>query len=310
MNVIRKIEDVFYEEQKTGVALGTFDGLHIGHQKVVSSLVKTCKEKNLKSIVYTFSNHPREFTNKDSLPNRILTLEEKIDFFETLGIDELVLVEFDDFQKNITAHDFIVDLLLEKLNMTHLVIGFNFRFGKGAEGDVSMLNQYAQKYKFKLSVIEGVYIEEDIVSSTRIREQLRLGHVENCKKLLGRNYTASGMVIKGKQVGAQLGFPTANILVSPNMTLLKSGVYITKTHIGIKTYKSVTNVGFNPTFNQNNFNLETYIFDFSENIYHKFITVEFIHRLRDEMKYSSLDGLKEQINKDVQEAKAYFKKKS
>lgn len=307
MKIIKRMEDIAFEDQKTGVALGTFDGLHVGHQKVICKLVDVCQQEGLKSVVYTFSNHPREYTNKDHLPNRILTLDEKIDQFEKLGIDELVLVEFDRMQMEMEAHEFVINLLMERLNMQHLVVGFNFHFGRGAQGNVSFLKTYAEKYNFGLSVVEGVHMLGDLVSSTRIRKVLKEGNIELANTLLGRHHTVSGKVIKGKQVGSKLGFPTANLCVSPNMTLLRSGVYITRTHIFNKVYKSVTNVGFNPTFNQNEFNLETYIFDFSENLYHKYITVEFLHRLRDEIKYTTLEALKKQIDDDVQNAEQFFK---
>jgi len=308
MKIFNKIEMLSHSEQKTAVALGTFDGLHVGHKKVIEHLLEVCKEKNLRSVVYTFSNHPREYTNKDKLPNRILTLKEKIIHFEELGIDELVLIEFDDQQMNMSAHDFIETLLLKQLNMEHLIVGFNFHFGKGAEGNVPFLKSYAQSHHFDLSVIEGVHLDGELVSSSRIRKLLKQGNIEKTNDLLGRLYTVSGQVIKGKQVGTKLGFPTANLSVSPNMTLLKSGVYVTQTQIGDNLYKSVTNVGFNPTFDQNEFNLETFVFDFSDNLYDSFIEVQFLHRLRDEIKYDSLDALKKQINMDVEDTNAYFKR--
>lgn len=306
MKIVRKIEEIQIEEQKTGVALGTFDGLHIGHQHVIKTLVEKCKKNNLRSVVYTFSNHPREFTKKDDLPNRILTLDEKIKHFEELGIDELILVEFDSYQMNIEAHDFIVDFLLKKLQMKFLVVGFNFRFGKGAEGDISVLKSYSEKYDFGMSIIEGVTIDDTVVSSTVIRKLLKQGDVEQTSKLLGRNYSVSGKVIKGKQIGSKLGFPTANLHVTPNMMLLKSGVYVSQTHVNGQVFRSVTNVGFNPTFNQNQFNLETFIFNFDEDIYHKYIVVDILKRIREEVKYTSLESLKKQIDEDVEYAKLYF----
>jgi len=306
MKIIRKMEDIRFEDSKTGVALGTFDGLHIGHQHVIKTLIQECKKKNLKSVVYTFSNHPREFTNKDNLPNRILTLDEKISHFEELGVDELILIEFDSAQMNIEANDFIVDFLMNRLNMSHLVVGFNFCFGKGASGNIDILKDYSNRYQFGLTVVESINIDDMAVSSTLIRKLLSEGEMERTNLFLGRNYTVAGQVVKGKQVGSKLGFPTANLRVTPNMTLLKSGVYVSLTHIDGRVFKSVTNVGFNPTFNQNEFNLETYIFDFSEDIYHKYIVVEILHRIRDEIKYTTLEALKEQIDKDVEYTKEFF----
>lgn len=291
----------------SGVAIGTFDGLHIGHQQVIKALVNTCVEKNLRSVVYTFANHPREFTDKDALPNRILTVDEKIDLFDGMGIDLLIMVEFDRDHMEIEAETFVSEILLKVLNTKYLVAGYNFHFGLGARGDSELLSRMGEVNGFEVTVVPPFEFDGVPVSSTRIRELLKEGDIEAVNRLLGRHHTVSGIVVHGKKRGTILGFPTANLAVSHNMTLIRPGVYVTRTWIGKEHHKSVSNVGYNPTFSQTEFTLETFILDYHADLYHHYITVEFLHRMRDEIKFDSKEALMDQIAKDVQDARQYFK---
>lgn len=291
----------------SGVAIGTFDGLHIGHQQVIKALVDTCAEKNLRSVIYTFANHPREFTDKDALPNRILTVDEKIDLFDGMGIDLLIMVEFDRDHMEIEAETFVSEILLKVLNTKYLVAGYNFHFGLGARGDSELLSRMGEVNGFEVTVVPPFELDTVPVSSTRIRELLKDGDIEAVNRLLGRHHTVSGMVVHGKKRGTVLGFPTANLAVSHNMTLIRPGVYVTRTWIGKEHHKSVSNVGYNPTFSQTEFTLETFILDYHADLYHHYITVEFLHRMRDEFKFDSKEALMNQIAKDVQDARQYFK---
>ncbi len=309
MKVIRTLKEL-KENLKplpSGVAIGTFDGLHIGHQQVIKALVDTCAKQDLRSVVYTFANHPREFTVKESRPNRILTVDEKIDLLDGLGIDVLIMVEFDRDHMEIEAETFVKEILIKVLNTKYLAAGYNFHFGLGARGDVDLLTALGKTYDFTVTVVPPFELDGCPVSSTRIRELLKKGDIEAVNRLLGRHHTVSGVVVHGKKRGTVMGFPTANLAVSHNMTLIRPGVYVTRTWIGKSHYKSVSNVGYNPTFSQTEFTLETFILDYHEDLYHHYITVEFLHRLRGEIRFESKETLIEQIGRDVQDARLYFK---
>ncbi len=306
MRIIRDIDELSTVADPTGIALGTFDGLHIGHQEVIRTMIGECHKHNLKSCVFTFANHPRELTSNHGAPPRILSLEDKITLLESWGVDYLVLLKFDKRLMSVEATDFVEKMLLEDLRMKYLVVGYDFRFGKGAKGNVGMLQEYSDTNGFSMHKVEPVEFEGEKISSSRIRERLMEGDIDAVTRLLGRHHWVSGEVIKGKQVGAKLGFPTANLNISSNMTLIKPGVYITKTWVQGDLFYSVTNVGFNPTFDQENFNVETHILEFDKDIYGEIITVEFHKRIRDELKMNSLEQLVEFIERDVRDTEDHF----
>lgn len=307
MEVIHSLLEFDKLSYMTGVSLGSFDGIHKGHLTLLNTLIENCRKRNLKSVVYTFSNHPREIINLKNSPKLIITKNQKLDLFDKIGIDFLVMVDFDDFQKNISAKDFVAEILLEKLNMRTITVGTDCRFGKKAEGDINLLKKFSKEYDFELSIVPPVMIEDEIISSTVIRDLLSEGIIEKANLFLGRNYSITGKVIKGKQLGAKLGFPTANIEVNFNLSLPKPGVYVTRTKLGKTLYSSITNVGFNPTFNQKTYNIETFILDFNKNIYGKEVEVRFLQRIRDEIKFTNLDDLCQKINEDVSYSREYFK---
>lgn len=308
MKVIRSLSELkTHGVEPSGVAIGTFDGLHIGHLQVIRTLLANCAEKNLRSVVYTFANHPREFTDREMMPDRIITVDEKIDLLDGMGIDLLVMVEFDQEHMEIPAETFVEEILVRALGTVNLCAGFNFRFGKNALGDERMLRQLAVKHRFEVTVVPPYEILGVPVSSSRIRNLLKAGEIEAVNQLLGRHHTVSGVVVHGKKRGRVMGFPTANLAVSLNMTLIRPGVYVTRTWIGKRHYKSVSNVGCNPTFSQTEFTLETFILDYHEDLYHHYITVEFLHRLRDEIRFDSKEELMQRIEMDVADAKNYFK---
>ncbi len=306
MEIIRDIHELHKVIDFTGVALGTFDGLHIGHQEVIRTMILNCQKRNLKSCVFTFANHPRELTTLGGAPPRILALEDKIRLLESFGVDILVLLRFDEKLMGIPADAFVRDILIKGLNTRYLTVGFDFRFGKGAKGNVDLLRAYSEDGHYDVDIVSPIEREGEKISSSIIRELLKEGKIEDVNAQLGRHHHVSGEVIKGKQLGNKIGFPTANLKISANMTLIKPGVYVTKTTLRDTIYYSVTNVGYNPTFDEKLFNLETYILDFDKDIYGEVITVDFYTRIRDELKMSSLDELVEYIERDVAFTREYY----
>ncbi|MCT4595632.1 MAG: bifunctional riboflavin kinase/FAD synthetase [Anaeromicrobium sp.] len=308
MKVIRKLSDVNISED-TGVALGNFDGVHIGHQTLLVNLVETCRLRNLKSVVYTFSNHPRAFTSEDGAPKRIMNLNKKLSTLSELGIDYVVLVPFDEFQMKLKAESFIRDILKNTLKMKSCIVGFNYKFGYKAQGDTHLLRELSKEYDYELNEIDSIEIQRQIVSSTNIRNLISDGNIQRANLFLGKKYSINGQVVEGKKVGRKIGVPTANIKLEKNMLTPSSGVYLTKVSIDGKLYDSITNVGYNPTFSQGEINIETHVMNFRENIYGKNIEVHFIDKIREEKKFPSVEDLTIQLKKDIDLAKNFFKKR-
>lgn len=303
MKIIRSLESIQLEP--SAVALGTFDGVHIAHKKVIERVVKTAQDNDLLSVVYTFSNHPKEMSDVET-PKRLITPEQKINIMEKLGVDVLIIVPFDQVQLNIEAEYFLEEILVNRIKAKHIIVGYDFRFGKNAKGCTSFLSQNKKTYDYELDIIEPIRNNGVLVSSTLIRQHLLSGNVSDANALLGRKYDIRGTVIHGKHMGRKLGYPTVNLETTYEMSVLKPGVYITETIIENKIYPSVTNVGFNPTFNQKNFNIETYILDFDADLYGYELDVLFIRFIRPEIKFDSLDALIKKIESDVEITKEYF----
>lgn len=305
MIIINGLEEIAYYHksiESSAIAIGTFDGIHVGHQNVIESMLAANKQTN---IIITFTNHPKEFTKSEAHPMRLMTLDEKIEILSQYPIDYLVLLQFNHEMMAITYDKFIA-YLYKHYKMESLHVGFNFRLGYKGEGTVEAIHALKRNYPFDIHIIEPVYIDNALVSSTAIREALRDGEVEKANRFLGRLHYVTGKVVTGKKLGRTIGYPTVNLKISSNMTIIRSGVYVTETLRKGRVYCSVTNVGFNPTFNQNNFNLETYILDFDEDLYDEMIRIRFLHRIRDELKLDSVEALKNWIANDVSFARTYF----
>ncbi len=282
------------------VALGFFDGVHIAHKKIIEDCVSIAKEKGLVPIVLTFNLSPLEILSSTK-PKYITTFNEKKVLIEKLGCNFLSLTLSKDLL-SMSAEDFATEILVKEYNAKHIVCGFNYRFGKNGEGDALLLKELGRKYGFGVSVIEQIFVEKESVSSTNIRQHISEGNIKKANEMLGRNFSICGVVEKGKHLGSSLGFPTANIVPDESANLPKNGVYKTYAIIDGKRYKAITNVGINPTVGKEKKHTETFILDFSENLYRKEIRIEFIHFIRDEMAFSDIEKLKEQIKKDVEKA--------
>ncbi|SDY84690.1 riboflavin kinase / FMN adenylyltransferase [Proteiniborus ethanoligenes] len=296
-----KIESFKFSEEyaNTAVALGNFDGLHLGHQYLIEEMKKSAREKNLTTSVFTFNNDTlvKFKTNKS---NNILTSnDQKISLLEDMGVEILYIVDFTESLMHMTPYEFVKNIIVEELRAKLVVIGFDYRFGYKAQGDGEFLKKAGEEFGFEVHIIQPITKDNNIISSSYIRELINEGLIREANTLLGRPFTISGTVIKGKGRGKGLGFATANLKLSTDYQIPRLGVYKTHTHVNGKKYLSVTNVGNNPTFNDAGFSFETHIIDFNEDIYGKKIEVLFDDFIRDEIKFSNKDELINQVMDDI-----------
>lgn len=282
----------------TYIALGSFDGLHLGHSKLVNKAIELAKKNNGKSMVYTFKNHPLSIINKELVPKLLMDIDQKRKVLSSMGLDYLTLVEFDENFMKICPEDFIANIV-KKYNAKSIVVGFNYRFGYKNLGDVDLLEELSNKYKFKLYVIKPVKFKKELVSSSHIRHIISdSGNMEKATLMLTRPYSIYGRVIQGKQLGRVLGFPTVNLDYNKEYLIPRGGVYFTVVEYCGIYYKGVTNVGYNPTVEDGKLSIETHILDFNKDVYGEDLRVHFIHRIRDEKRFKSLDELASRINED------------
>ncbi|WP_420582623.1 bifunctional riboflavin kinase/FAD synthetase [Reichenbachiella sp.] len=286
--------------QNAIVTSGTFDGVHFGHQKILKKIVKTAKDLNGKSVVLTFWPHPRFVLFPEEKTLKLLsTFEEKAKLLEEVGIDYLVKVEFTKAFSQLSSETFIQNMLVEKLKTKKLIIGYDHRFGKNRSGSFEYLKENSDRFGFEVEEIPRQDIDDVGVSSTKIRQALFHGEVDLAAEFLGRSYSLKGTVVEGKQIGSQLGFPTANIKVPEEFKLIpKDGSYAVRAKVGNKWRKGMLNVGIRPTIGGLHRVIETHLFDFDQEIYNQPIQIEFVKHLRDEKKFDSLDELKNQLQKD------------
>jgi len=307
MIVIRDLKTAYSELDSSVVALGNFDGVHKGHQMLISKAVELAKQNNCKSVVFTFDELPINVIANKTVVKSIQKTEEKIDTIASLGVDYLVCVAFDDFMRTMSPEDFCGNVLVHDLKCKIAVCGFNYSFGNMGCGNPEKLISLGKVKDFEVNVIPEYDLENTLVSSSNIRKFLELGDVEKFEEFTGRNYTISGKVMYGQQLGNRMGFPTANLSLDPNMAHPGNGVYVTHTYIDGRKYNSVTNVGHKPTVGEFEKNAETHIFDFNENIYGDFVIVEFVKMLRPERKFNSIDVLSRQIAEDCEKAREVHK---
>ncbi len=298
MKIYKSIED-YKEDKRSVVTIGTFDGLHHGHQKIFRRLINTSKNDDLCSLVLTFFPHPRMILNKYNEVKMIDTLDEKILHLKEIGIDSLIIHPFDKNFSLLSANQFIKDFLVEKLKVKHIIIGYDHRFGKGREASVKDLKDYANEFDFTVEEIHAQEIEKITISSTKIRNSINEGDLKTTEKYLGRYFKLSGKVVKGDGLGKKINYPTANIFIEEKYKIIpKDGVYFIKTKIDNKSFNGMMNIGHRPTIGSNEKSIEVHLFDFNKDIYDKFISIEIISKIRDEKKFSSIENLKEQLEKD------------
>ena len=279
------------------VALGSFDGLHSGHLSLVNKIIELANENKGRSIVYTFKNHPRTLIKGATPPKLLMDNESKEEILEALGVDLIYFEEFNEEYMKLTPEGFI-KYLCEKFKVKGIVVGFNYRFGYKNVGNIEMLKELSTKYGYELYVMEPCNYEDEVISSTRIRNELLSGNVDKAMKMLNRPYCIKGKVVHGKKLGRAIGFPTANLDYSKEALIPKKGVYYTNVQWQGKIYKGITSVGNNPTVNGDKLTIETYILDFNNDLYGHNIKVYFIKKIRDEKKFNSIDDLVIQLKKD------------
>lgn len=314
MEIINSLDNINIRH-KTAVALGNFDGIHIGHREIFRNALDAAKEQGLKSLCFTFSNHPFNFIlrRNDSDPDAvklICTEEEKIELIEDMGFDILVNVPFDEHIMTMHAHDFFEDIVRDKLNAGYVSVGFNYTYGARATGRPDTLRRECEAAGIGVEIHDAVIVDGEVVSSTLIREMIATGNMEMTAKLLGRPYSFNGTVKHGKRLGSSMGIPTINIPAPDRQMLPPNGVYFSRIHINGILYNSVSNIGLNPTVNDDvrRKTIETNIFDYDDDAYGKDVTVYFDHFSRGERKFRNKEELFAQISRDCENARNYRKK--
>ena len=296
---IYKSIDEYNESKSSVVTIGTFDGVHKGHQKIFKKVINASKQSNLSSVVLSFFPHPRIILNKYNDIKMIDTLDEKIDHLEKIGIDHLIIHPFDKKFSLLSADQFIKEYLVEKLKLKHIVIGYDHRFGKGREASVKDLKEYSREFNFVVDEIDAQEIEKIAISSTKIRNSINAGDLKTTKTYLGRFFSLTGKIVKGDGLGKQINYPTANISIEENYKIIpKDGVYYIKTRIDNKLFNGMMNIGHRPTIGAKEKSIEVYLFNFDRDIYDKIITIDVVEKIRDEKKFSSIEALKTQLARD------------
>jgi len=303
MEIFRSLEETKYNS-KTILTVGTFDGIHSGHQKLLEKIISIAKTENLRSMVLTLDPHPQIVLKKSGKePIKLLTtITERLMLFERFGIDCVTIIPFTEEFSRIQPEEFVRDYLYSKIGLSKLLIGYDHLFGKDRQGNAELLNKLSRELNFEVVTIEALQKDDVIVSSTKIRKALIDGNLELANKMLNYNYFVFGTVVKGDGRGKRIGYPTANIKPeSPNKLIPARGVYLVSSVIDWNKYYGMANIGFRPTFTDSTeLTLEVNYFDFDKDIYNKALSVEFLSFIREERKFESLENFQKQLDKDKQ----------
>lgn len=307
MNVYRHINE-FSSKKNVVITTGTFDGVHLGHKKIIEQVVSAAKKISGESVILTFFPHPRMVLYPESNDLKLLnTIDERIELLKDSGIDHLIIHPFSMEFSRITSLDFVRDILVNKLNTKRLVIGYDHHFGKNREGSFQHLKEYGPLYGFEVEEIPAQEIQQINISSTKIRNSLLIGEIRAANQFLGYPYFINGTVVDGDKIGRELGFPTANIKVDEAYKLIPgNGVYAVKVNIEQQSFTGMLNVGNRPTLNGEEETIEVNIFNFNEQIYNKPIRIEFFEKIRNEIKFNELSELQQQLNNDKQKVLQLF----
>ena len=303
---MKHIDNAHFHLKDTAIALGKFDGIHKGHQLLIDEIVRRAAGTGMSSVVFTFDRPPQAALHQDRRFLQLFTRQEKREILEKKGVDIMIEHPFTRSFSSLSASDFIRQILVEKTGARVIVVGEDFRFGKNRAGSVEDLREHADELGYELVVFKKLLMDGEAVSSTRIRKCLNESDMEKVDSLLGRPFSLTGKVIKGKQLGRKIHFPTINQTPESDKMLPGNGVYISRLDIGNEKYFGVTNIGVKPTVKSDKIrNVETYILDYSGDLYEKEIRLELLHFIRKEMKFSSLDHLQEQLKLDVDFSRKY-----
>jgi len=289
------------------LTIGNYDGLHLGHRRIIEKIQEKAFDLNGTSMLMTFHPHPLTILRPDKFIGLITPLHVKKRLIEEAGIDVLIIIPFTDDFRHVTPEAFVDNLLVKKLGIKGLIVGYDFKFGKEGKGNVEYLALHSTEYGFFFEIQGAITFDGEKVGSNRIRKMIQEGDVGKAALHLDRPYMIEGTVVKGEGRGRTIGFPTINLKTEFPL-IPKRGVYITDVDVGGKRYPAVTNIGYNPTFDGQSLTIETYILDFSGDLYDQEIALYFLERIRDEVRFSSVDELKERIWKDVEVARNYFNK--
>lgn len=298
MKLFHSIND-FQSTKKTILTLGTFDGVHIGHKKILERITQNTENGKYESLVLTFFPHPRMVLQEKSEIRLLNTINEKTKLLEASGIENLVVHPFNESFSRLTAEEFVDTILVDKFQIQKIIIGHDHRFGRNRTANIDDLIAFGIEYGFEVEQISAQEIQDVSVSSTKIRKALNEGDMELANKYLDYDYFLNGTIVKGKQLGRTIGFPTANIHIEEDYKLIpKIGVYVVKAIVNQEIVFGMMNIGFNPTVNGDKQTIEVHLFDFDKDIYDQNIEVSLLHYIREEQKFSSVDALKEQLNQD------------
>ena len=297
----------FNATKPTIVTIGTFDGVHLGHQKIVAQITKNAHALNCESLVLTFFPHPRMVLQEGTEMKQLNTLNEKIALLDNLGIDNLVVHPFDKEFSRLTAEEFVKKVLVDVFKIKKIIIGHDHRFGRNRTATIDDLINFGETYGFEVEQISAEEINEVSISSTKIRNALLEGNIELATNYLGYDYSLTGIIFKGKQLGRTIGYPTANITIEEDYKLIpNNGVYIAKSVLNGKTVFGMMNIGTRPTVDGTKQTIEINFFDFKQDLYGQKITISLLHRMRSEQKFESIDALKNQLGKDKKTALAFI----
>ncbi|MCX5813145.1 MAG: bifunctional riboflavin kinase/FAD synthetase [Proteobacteria bacterium] len=289
------------------LTIGNYDGIHLGHRKIIEMVKARAAEISGTSMLMTFDPHPLSVLRPDNHLGLITPVNIRKRLIEENGIDVLLLLPFTDEFRLTDPEVFVRDILVGKLGIKGLVVGYDFKFGKGGKGNTDILKTLSGKYGFFFDIVEAITLNDEKIGSNRIRKLIMTGDVKKAEVFLGRPYIIEGRVLRGYGRGGGIGFPTINIETEFEV-IPKNGVYISEVRVDDKTYRSVTNIGYNPTFNNRDISIETFILDYSDSLYGKEVSLYFHERIRDEIKFNNVDELKHRINIDVQVARSYFER--
>ncbi len=308
LKIFHSIED-FSSSKKTILTLGTFDGVHIGHKKILEKLIQNTKNKEYESLVLTFFPHPRMVLQDKSEIKLLNTIPEKIDLLESIGIENLVIHPFDESFSRLTAEEFVKNILVNQFHIHKIIIGYDHRFGRNRTANIDDLILFGQKYGFEVEQISVQELNDISVSSTKVRKAIGKGNIALANNYLGYDYVLTGIVVEGKHLGRTIGFPTANINIKEDYKLIPlKGVYIVKSILEGKTVFGIMNIGTNPTVGTNSLSIEIHFLDFENNLYGQEIKVSILNYIREEQKFDSVVILKKQIQKDKEVALDYIRK--